>query len=445
MSGKSSRKAQILLVEDDDAVRETLQTFLELEGYSVDAVATTSEALDLLAEQDYAAVVSDIYLDERSGLDLLKHLRSRSPDVPVILMTARGSIETVAEATEQGAFEYLAKPVDFDRLREVLQRALCLQRAGYDEDETEEELPATELVGVSAPMVELYKLISRTAPTDATVLIEGETGTGKELVARTIHRLSPRRDSPFIAVDCASIPASLMETELFGAVRGAYTGADRDRTGVFEAANRGTVFLDEIGDMDFGLQAKLLRFLQEREVRPVGSPKTKKVDVRVIAATNKNLQQLVAEGKFREDLWYRLSVVRIVVPPLRERKGDIPILVQFFLKRFNERYGRRVKFSEQAIRALEAYTWPGNVRQLQHVVERLVILATGTWIDQKDVDEALLSSQPSLGAAESLSEVEAEQIRKVLAATGGNKSRAARILGIERKTLYRKLEKLGIE
>jgi transcriptional regulator with PAS, ATPase and Fis domain len=293
-------------------------------------------------------------------------------------------------------------------------------------------------------MVEIYKMVSQVAPTDATVVIEGETGTGKELVARMIHRFSHRAQHPFVAVDCTSIPAALLESELFGAMKGAFTGADRDRVGVFEAANKGTVFLDEIGDIDPAFQAKMLRFLQEREIRPIGSPREKKVDVRVVVATNRDLQKMVEDGKFREDLWFRLNVVRLTMPPLRERRNDVPLLTHFFLSKYNARYDRNVKLTESGLKALKDFTWPGNIRQLQHLIERLTILAPNDRIDAEAVHDAISAMEPGSAAGETLAETEADQIRRVLAATGGNKSRAAAILGIERKTLYRKLERMKL-
>lgn len=436
---------RLLIVEDDPAVRLTIVTGLEAVGYSVDAVGSTREALERLNEQSYPIVISDIYVDERTGLDVLEAAKRRDPNCAVILMTARGTMETVMAATRGGAFDYLAKPFDFDRIIETIQRAeAALSATREDEDTDIEDLPESEMIGSSPSMVEIYKVISRVAPTDATVLIEGETGTGKEMVARMIHRNSPRASQPFVPVDCASIAPSLLESELFGALRGAYTGADRDRLGVFEAANHGTVFLDEIGDIELNFQLKLLRFLQEREVRPVGAAKPRQVDVRVIAATNRDLQKMVDEGKFREDLWFRLNVVRIVLPPLCERRGDVPLLAHYFLKKYNERYRQNARLTESGLKALETYTWPGNVRQLQHLIERLSILAPGGRIDEHAVREGIEAMEPREQAGETLEETEKEQIRRVLAATGGNKSRAAKILGIERKTLYRKLERMGL-
>ena len=436
--------SRLLVVEDDNSVRTTLVTFLELEGYSVHAVTSTGQALAALQREPYSIVVSDIYLDDRTGLDVLQAAKSANPNCAVILMTGRGSMETVMRATQSGAFDYLAKPFELDRLLDTIKRAESSMNPPAEDEVEPEELPDSEMIASSAQMVEIYKTISLVAPKDATVLVEGETGTGKELIARMIHRYSPRADQPFMAIDCGAIAPTLLESELFGAVRGAYTGADRDRVGVFEAANHGTVFLDEIGEVDLAFQLKLLRFLQEREIRPVGAPRARQIDVRVVAATNKNLQRLMEEGKFREDLWYRLAVIRIQVPPLRDRRGDVPLLAQHFVEKANQRYNQRARLTESGLKAFELYTWPGNVRQLQHLIERLCILAPAGRIDAAAVNSAVTSMQPVDRLTESLADAEAEQIRKVLAAAGGNKSRAAKILGIERKTLYRKLERIGL-
>jgi DNA-binding NtrC family response regulator len=436
----------ILLVEDDDAVRQTVSMFLDLEGYSVDAVASTREAFEKLAAQSYRVVVSDIYIDDRTGLDILSAARAADPGCAVILMSARGSMETVMAATRGGAFDYLAKPFEMDDLLDIVRRAAPNpEDAEPEDDEFESEEPLnTGMIGSSPSMIEIYKTISRVAPTDALVLIEGETGTGKELIAQEIHKNSPRFARPFVPVDCASLAPSLIESELFGAMKGAYTGSHQDRVGVFEAASGGTVFLDEVGEVDLNFQLKLLRFLQEKEIRPLGSNRPRKVDVRIVAATNKNLPKMVEDGKFREDLWYRLDVVRVQVPPLRERPGDVQLLASAFLKRYNERYGLDARLTESGMRVLRETTWPGNVRQLQHVLERLVILAPGGRITEDAVAQALRSSRTTDDTGETLAEAEADQIRKVLAATNGNKSRAARILGIERKTLYRKIERMGL-
>jgi DNA-binding NtrC family response regulator len=431
---------RLLVVEDDASVRNTISTFLELEGYAVDAVSSTREALDRIKCDDYPIVISDIYVDDRTGLDVLDAARSKDPDCSVILMTARGTMETVMAATRGGVFDYIAKPFELDRILETVRRAEA-SREGIDDAFETEPMPTTEMIGASSAMIDVYKTVSRVAPTDATVLIEGETGTGKEMIARMVHQFSRRASMPFVPVDCGAIASSLLESELFGAMRGAFTGADRDRIGVIESANRGTVFLDEIGDIDLSFQLKLLRFLQEREVRPVGASRAKAVDVRVVAATNRDLQKMVEDGRFREDLWFRLNVVRVRVPPLRERRADVALLAQFFFGIYNQRYDRGVILTDSGVKTLQEQMWPGNVRQLQHLIERLTILAPQGRIDSEAVLDAVRDSEAQ-EAGESLADTEAEQIRRVLAATGGNKSRAAQILGIERKTLYRKLERM---
>jgi DNA-binding NtrC family response regulator len=434
---------RLLVVEDDASVRSTITTFLELEGYAVDAVSSTREALERLRDDAYPIVISDIYVDERTGLDVLETARKKNPNCAVILMTARGTMETVMQATQGGAFDYIAKPFELDRMLDTVKRAEASVAQHDEEEESEiDDLPHSEMIGSSPRMVEIYKTISLVAPTNATVLIEGETGTGKEMIARMIHNNSLRAQQAFVPVDCGAIAPTLIESELFGAVKGAYTGADRDRMGVFEAANNGTVFLDEIGDLELGFQLSLLRFLQEKEIRPLGSARGRKVDVRVIAATNRDLQKMVEDGKFREDLWYRLNVVRVLLPPLVDRRGDVPLLAHYFLKKYNERYGQQARLATSGLAVLENYSWPGNVRQLQHMMERLAILSPQGKIDETAVREAIELTEPRDNPSDSLADTEAEQIRRVLAATGGNKSRAAKILGIERKTLYRKLERM---
>jgi two-component system, NtrC family, response regulator HydG len=433
---------KLLLVEDDPAFQFTIQTALEEKGYEVRAVSTTEEAMEWLADEAFPIVISDIYIDERTGLDVLNAARQKDPDCKVILMTGRATIETVRAASRGGVFEYIAKPFDLAEMLQTIERAEAA-RGSEEEEAADEELPETDMIGSSPAMVEIYKTIDSVAETDATVIIEGETGTGKELVARLIHKLSRRKDQPFVPVDCTSVNANLLESELFGALRGAFTGSDRDRVGVFEAANKGTVLLDEIGEIDTKFQLALLRFLDSRQIRPVGAPRSKEVDVRVIAATNRNLRRMVDEQKFREDLWYRLHTVRIVLPPLTERRGDIPLLVQFFLNKYNQRYDRKVKLTDSGLRALQDHTWPGNVRQLQHVIERLTILAPR--VDAEAVEEALADMGSRERPVETLADAAEDQIRKILTAVGGNKSKAAQLLGIERKTLYRKLEKMKLD
>ena len=440
-----NKKLRILFVDDDDALRTTFSMGLEAEGYAVDSVSSTREALVLLANRVYPLVITDIYLDERTGLDVLKAAKDNNPNSAVIVITGQGTIETVVKATSGGAFEYLAKPFDMTKLLGAVRKAAESLETKAGKIQPEVEIPETEMIGFTAEMVEVYKTISRAAPSDAPVLIQGESGTGKEVVARLIHQNSKRAHGPFVAVDCGSIAPTLMESELFGSVRGAFTGAERDRAGLFESADGGTAFLDEIGEVDSSFQLKLLRFLQEKEVRPLGAAKARKLDVRVVAATNRELQLMVDEGEFRQDLWFRLNVVPIRLPALRERRDDIVHLAGHFLKRFNARYGRKVQLAPTGLRVLQENDWPGNVRQLQHVLERLVILSSVDTLDGAAVGEALSVSEPKERPVQSLADAEEEQIRKVLAATGGNKTRAAQILSIERKTLYRKLERMKID
>ncbi len=442
---RMSAKPRILFVDDDAALLLTFSTGLEAEGYPVDAVSSTEEALRLLANDDYSLVITDIYLDERSGLDVLKAAKDNNPDSAVIVITGQGTIETVVEATAGGAFEYLAKPFDLTKLLDTVRKAAASLEPSVGSSSSAVNIPDTEMIGFSVEMVEVYKTISRAAPSDAPVLVQGESGTGKELVAQLIHKNSTRSDGPFVAVDCGSIAPTLMESELFGSVRGAFTGADRDRSGLFAAADGGTVFLDEIGEVDSSFQLKLLRFLQEKEIRPLGSTKSRKLDVRVVAATNRNLQVMVDEGTFRQDLWFRLNVIPVQLPSLRERRDDIVPLASHFLQLFNSRYDRSVELAPAGLRVLQENDWPGNVRQLQHVLERLVILSPVDVLDAAAVREALAISDPKEKPVESLADAEEKQIRKVLAATGGNKTRAAQILNIERKTLYRKLERMQPE
>ena len=441
---------RLLVVEDDNSVRNTVVTFLELENFNVDSVASTREALSRLQKERYDIVLSDIYLDERTGLDVLESAKSRESRLPGD-PDDRPRHDGDCHARHGWRCFRLHRQTIRTRqcsIRFTVPRSLKPSDGENPDEEVEiDDLPETEMIASSPVMVEIYKTISRIAPLDVTVLIEGETGTGKELIARMIHRYSPRAERPFVAVDCGAIAPTLVESELFGALRGAYTGADRDRIGYLEAANHGTVFLDEIGEIDMAFQLKLLRFLQEHEIRPVGSTRPRAIDVRVIAATNKDLSKLVEEGKFREDLWYRLNTVPIEVPALRDRHGDIPLLAQYFADRSKVRFGTEAKLTESGVRALSEHTWPGNVRQMQHLIERLCILAPAGRIDEAAVRSAMNTvpkdGEPG-GGGETLADAETEQIRRVLAAANGNKSRAARILGIERKTLYRKLERMGL-
>jgi DNA-binding NtrC family response regulator len=441
---------KILVVEDDPAVVITVTAALEAEGYTVAEAHSAERAMERLEGEDFPVVLTDIYMERKTGLDVLHRARALNPNCSVIVMTGKGSLETVIESTRGGAFEYLSKPFSVERLLETVRGALRAALAPEPEPAPADDAIRGPMIGNSPAMIEVYKFVSRLAPTDATVLLCGETGTGKELVAKLIHQNGPRARARLVVVDCAALKDTLVETELFGAVRGAYTGADRDRTGLLEVAAGGTVFLDEIGEIDTPIQLRLLRFLEEKEIRPVGSTASRKVDVRVIAASNKELGSLVGKGLFREDLWYRLNVASLEIPPLRQRREDIPQLVEHFLREFSKAHGRPVRLENGALRLLLEHSWPGNVRQLRHVLEKLVILTPGGVVDAGAVRAALdayvlagaAGAPPSSKSLTDLSALEEEHIRKVLEATAGNKSRAAAILGIERKTLYRKLERM---
>ncbi len=437
-------KPRILVIDDDESITSTVSAFLAARGYKVTVANDGDDALEEIRAGDYPVIVSDIYIDRISGLDILRAARERNADAAVILMTARGSVRTTVEAEMGGAFEYLAKPFEMHALLAAIERAQAAHAAAAP-DTDEDAAEYGNIVGFAPPMVEVYKKIARAARSDETVLIVGETGSGKELVARAIHEHSARAAKPFIAVDAGAIPGTLWESELFGSVRGAFTGADRDRPGVVETARGGTVFLDEVGEIPPEFQAKLLRFLQEKEFRPVGSGSPRKADVRIIAATNRALDAMVRENRFREDLFYRLNVLRIDVPPLRERAGDIPLLLRRFVAEAAEATGRRIWFEPEAERFLTEYAWPGNVRQLENLVRRLAALGPGGPVSRDD----LQLEQQVGGAAEQesaeLDEIERRQILRVLEQTGGNKTRAAEILGIQRRTLYKKLERMERE
>ena len=436
-------KPRILVIDDDQAITSTISAFLRAHGYGVTVANDGEDALEEIRSGAYPVIVSDIYIDRVSGLDILRAARERDPDASVILMTARGSVRTTVEAEMGGAFEYLAKPFEMPVLLSAVERACCTRTPAGPEEDTGQY---GSIIGFAPPMIEVYKKIARAARSDETVLISGETGSGKELVARAIHENGTRAGQPFIAVDAGAIPGTLWESELFGSVRGAFTGADRDRPGVVETARGGTVFLDEVGEIPAEFQAKLLRFLQEKEFRPVGSAAPRKADVRVIAATNRQLEAMVRDGRFREDLFYRLNVLRIDVPPLRERRGDIPFLLSRFIAEAAGAGGRRIWFEPEAERFLTEYDWPGNVRQLENLVRRLAALGPGGPVSVNDLQlpgETAAAAQQDEPAE--LDEIERRQILRVLAQTGGNKTRAAEILGIQRRTLYKKLERMERE
>ena len=448
--------AQLLLVEDDVAMREMLESLFRQEGYLVSEAASANAALDLARETDFDVVLSDIKMPGKSGLELVGELRDLRPDTPVVLMTAFGSIDTAVDAMRAGAFGYTTKPFQPEEVIRTVKRALDRRSV---EDANRKLRGSTglqnfkELIGDSPSMRSVFSIIRRAAHVDASVLITGESGTGKEVVARTLHHHSRRAQKPFLPVNCTAIPEGLLESELFGHVRGAFTGAIATRRGLFERADGGTLFLDEIGDMGAGLQAKLLRVLQDHEVRPVGSTQTVKVDVRIIAATNRNLDIDMEAGRFREDLYYRLNVIPIHLPPLRERPEDVPLLVEAFVRKHSGNRPRR--FSREAVARLQSRVWRGNARELENVIERTLALCDADLINPSDLPAAL-SLDAEEAAAEgnepglihaltdaarnglTLRQLEDLYIEQMLAVTGGKKGEAARLLGIDRKTLYRR-------
>ncbi|BFU94881.1 MAG: Transcriptional regulatory protein ZraR [Nitrospira sp.] len=445
----------VLVVDDDQDLRETISDLLKDRGHHVTTAAGGTEALARLKEAEYAAVLTDLRMKGVEGLELLTEIKRLYPDIGVVLMTAFGSVETAVEAMKHGASDYLTKPVKKDELLRVIERVIreaSLRReVGRLRKEVHKEYSFHQILGKSKPMLALFDLIKRVADSPTNILITGESGTGKELVAKAIHYNSDRKEMSFVPVNCAAIPDQLLESELFGHVRGAFTDAKMDKRGLFEEAQRGTLFLDEISELPLMLQAKLLRAIQEKEIRRVGATKPVDVDVRVIAATNLNLTEEVKAKRFRDDLYYRLNVIELKLPPLRDRREDIPLLVEAFLNKCGEARGKSVKgVGESALAMLIDYDWPGNVRELENVIERAVTLSRSDKILPDDLPAAIQGSRGDRRvldeAAEKtlpLHEVEKEYIRKILEKTGGNKYRAAHLLGIDRKTLYRKLDEIA--
>jgi two-component system, NtrC family, response regulator AtoC len=440
----------ILVVDDEINAQRALIQALKREKYHVEGATSATEALRKLAEKNYDLVITDIRMERMDGMELMRQIRSRWPDTLVIVMTAFASIDTAIRSIHEGAYDYLSKPYEVDDLRLTVRRALEQSRLVRENLELrqgidEEHEQSVEMIGMSPQMIEVYKMIARVAPTGATVLIEGESGSGKELVARAIHANSERSAFPFIALNCGAVSETLLETEMFGHVKGAFTGASYAKQGMFESANRGTVFLDEISETSASMQTKLLRVIEEREVQRVGSMERNPVDIRIIAATNRSLRKLVMEGSFREDLFYRLNVVNITVPPLRERMADLPLLFDHFLRRHSRRIGRRVAAHPEVVELLSSHGWPGNVRELENMVERAIALNTSGMLTSVDFGEYMTKKEPRSalfsGDLVSLEEIERQYISHVIERCGGNMSRAAEVLQIDRRTLYRMMER----
>jgi DNA-binding NtrC family response regulator len=450
-------KSLVLAVDDEPGVLESYKIILE-DTCEVHTVADGTAALKALAHEDIRLVILDLRLPDMEGLEVLLRIKEMDEYIGVIVVTAVGDVKTAVRAMQAGASEYLVKPFDVETLQAVVSRTLerqaLMKEVLYLRSEVEGYYPFVDIVGRDEKMLEIFDLIERVADSDATVLITGESGTGKELIARAIHQQSRRAQKPFVAVNCTAIPESLIESELFGHERGAFTGAVQRRIGKFELAHSGTLFLDEIGSMRLDMQTKLLRALQEREIERVGGERTIKVDVRIVAATNADLRELVKAKVFRDDLYYRLNVIPVFVPPLRARKDDIPLLVQYFIDKYNRQFNRHVRgFSLATMEALQAYDWPGNVRELENIVERLVVISKHEMIQLRELPLDLQSSHTPLveqleeegyDLRKAVQQFEREYIRRVLEKTRWNQTLAARMLGIHRNTLLGKLEQLDL-
>jgi nitrogen regulation protein NR(I) len=448
-----TQRPQVVVVDDEERMRTLVSKVLGKQGYAVRAAADGPSALRLLEEEPADLVLTDVKMPGMDGLELLRAVRETLPEAAVILMTAFGSIDAAVQAMRQGAYDYISKPFKIEELQVICERALEQRRLKHEVQVLRQEIGGRyqfgNLTGKSPAMQEVFRLIEQVAPSKSTVMISGKSGTGKELVAKAIHYNSPRRDKRFVPVNCAAIPAELLESELFGHEKGAFTGAIQTKIGKFELANGGTLFLDEVGTMRLDLQAKILRALQEREFTRVGGTRTIQVDVRVIAATNQDLRQMVSEGLFREDLYYRLNVVPITVPPLRDRPEDVPLLANHFLKRFAEETGSGVTaISPAAMQILMGYAWPGNVRELENAIERAVTLARHPTILPEDLPQHFTATVSPVERAMaldcSLEDLERQYIQEVLKRTRGHQTRTAAILGIDRRTLYRKIRRYGL-
>jgi two-component system, NtrC family, response regulator len=459
--------AHILVVEDDESLRRVTQAQLERAGYDASAAVDVSQALDLLRRQPHDLVITDLNLPDMSGMDLLKQIRHEFPETAVVIVTAYGTIETAVDAIKSGAYDYLTKPVHPDELRALVSRALerrnLIEEVRVLRTTIDRKYGFDSIIGSSNSLLHVLDSASSVAHTDATVLILGETGTGKELLAKAIHFNSPRRDRPFVIISCGSIPRELLESELFGHIKGSFTGAFGHKKGKVEIADGGTVFLDEIGEMPLDLQVRVLRLVQEHEIEKIGATNTQKVNVRILAATHRNLESRVTEGLFREDLYYRLAVVPLTLPPLRERKEDIPILLGQFFERSKRKHGKpQLSLPPHLISFFVNYRWPGNIRELENLVERIVLLSRSDEITLGNLPESLRSSQPAeeRAAAEerpdvmrtpietegmSLEAVERELILQALRKFDWNQTQAARHLDISRKTLMYRIAKYGIE
>jgi two-component system response regulator HydG len=449
-------KTKILVVDDERSHRQMIDAVLSAEGYEITQADTGQAAIDAVKEKFYDLIIMDIRMPEMGGIEALQKIKTISAGIPVIIMTAYTSISTAVEALKSGASDYLTKPLDIEELKILVAKTLRIHQLEAEnivlKERLDDRFDFSSIIGQSPAMIRLFETMALVAPSEATVLITGESGTGKELIANALHQNSPRKNRPFVKVNCAALPETLLESELFGHEKGSFTGATARKQGRFQLAHKSSILLDEVAEMAPTTQAKILRVLQEREFEPLGSTQTVKADTRVIAATNKNLEVEISEGRFREDLYYRLNVVTLDVPPMRERREDIPNLADYFLKRYADKNRRLIKgFTPRATDVLMRYDWPGNVRELENIIERAVIMSRGELItpmefpnEVKELDEDFKASQINLTPGRSLKEVEKAMILRTLEETGGNRTHAARILGITRRTLQLKLKDYGI-
>jgi two-component system response regulator HydG len=447
---------KILIVDDETAHCQMLEAVLKAEKYATRRAQDGQSAIEAVKERFYDLILMDIRMNRVGGVEALKKIKEISPDIPIIMMTAYASVDTAVQAMRSGAYDYLTKPLDIDELKILVAKALRHHQLEKENIFLKEQLGSrfdfSNIIGRSRTMKELLETVAMVAPSEATVLILGESGTGKERIANAIHQNSPRSSYPFIKVNCAALPETLLESELFGHEKGAFTGAVNRRQGRFHLAHKGSILLDEIAEMSMATQSKILRVLQEREFEPIGSSETFKVDTRIITATNKNLEEEVRANRFREDLYYRINVVNLIVPSLRDRREDIPLLVNFFLKRYAKKNHRNLKgFTPKAMDLLMRYDWPGNIRELENVVERSVIMVRGDFITPDEFPGVLKSLDPEyeqisveMLSGKSLKEMEKAMIMRTLQETDGNRTRAAEILGISRRTLQLKLKEYGV-
>jgi len=448
-------KGRILVVDDERSMREILEIFLKSEGYSVSVADNGKSALEVMKNDFFDLIITDMKMPKVGGLELLRNVKEISPDTVVVIITAFGTTESAVEAMKLGAYDYITKPFQMDDIRLVVKNALEKQKLQKDVSILKEQLktPSLEnIIGQGPAMKELFSIISKTAESNANALITGESGTGKELVAKAIHSLSPRKDQHFVAINCAAIPEGLLESELFGYMKGAFTGAAANKQGLFELANEGTLFLDEIGEMPLSLQAKLLRIIEDRTFRRVGGISDIKVDVRIISASNRDIKALAEKGQFREDLYFRLNVLSVKIPPLRERGDDIPLLVDHFMKKFA---GDKKKFSQDAVEMLKNYQWKGNVRELENIIERVVLLCDRDVIGVEQLPEEIKSDSTSakevtvprggIDVENIMEEMEKAYLLKALEQTNGVKTEAAKLLNLTFRSFRHKLKKYGIE